>query len=655
MVRYNNQYPNIFQPIQVGPIKLKNRIIWTPMVSCLSTAEGEVNGEFVNFIAMEAKTGVSMLTIGATSVDEINGIDYPGELLITRDSHIGRLARIADAAHRSGAKISVEMCHAGRAADPTMAQTDYAIAPTSLPLAGKLKHVKEMDQSDIDRVIECYASCTERLKKADFDMVMVHAAHGNLIGQFLSPLTNHRVDDYGGSPEKRWRFALEVCKAVREAAGKDMAVEMRISGDERHPDGMRIEDTLAFLKEAQQYIDMVQMSQGLIVDPGYSFYVMPPYYNPYFTNLEYAEAAHEVLDIPVTAFGAIKTLDNAEKILADGKADIVGLGRPFLADHKLIKNAREGHPERTRPCIRCEQACGGTTSKGKVIHCVVNPRVSFESQYGNDLQPALVKKKAVVVGGGPAGMMATQTLIERGHSVVLFEASDRIGGRLPDICLLPFRDDLKQYTEWDIRTTLESGADIRLNTKAGADEILAEDPDILVLATGSLLAKPDIPGIDGENVLDVVSVDNGSAKTGQKVVVCGGGMSGLECALALAMEGKDVTVVDQIPVDDFAKEIVYFTRNMLFMNLRKYGVKLVDNKKVTAIDDKGVHTMDRDWEEGFIEADTVVTAFGLVPNDEGLDELSNLIAETYIVGDCEGNEMSLYNANFNAFHYLVEA
>lgn len=645
-------YPHVFSPIKVGNLTLKNRIQFSPMVSCLSTAYGEVTTEYIDFIGMQARTGAALITIGATSVDEETGTDFPGELNITRDECIGGLTRISEMAHRYGAKISAEMCHGGRNADPGLLKTPYALAPTPMPLPGRKRWVKEMDQNDIDHVVNQYADCAWRLHKARFDMCMIHGAHGNLVGSFLSPAFNQRNDIYGGSAENRMRFPLEILEAIRKKCGDKIAIEYRISGDEIIPTGMRVEDVIKFLKVAQQYIDSVVVSRGLVVDRNYEFYTQPPYYNEYCHNVIYAEKIKEAIDIPVSVVGSIKNLDMAEEILAAGKADIVAMARALICDPEMLKKSKRGEQDTVKPCLRCLQVCNLNTATGQPISCAVSPALGNESKYA-EIRPALQKKKAVIVGGGVAGMMAAQTLVQRGHEVVLFEEKDQLGGRLPDICRLPFKDDLKQYTEWNIRTTMKCGAKIVLNTKATPELIRQEKPNVLYLATGARLFVPDIPGIGGETVVDVVSVDSGRVKTGQRVVVCGGGMSGLECALGLAMEGKEVTVVDMLPVEEFVAEIFVATRNMLFMLLNKHNVKLIGGNKVEKVTTEGVEIIDHDWQRTVLPCDTVVTAFGLVSNTDGFDELLHLIPETYVLGDCGDGPKSIANANYTAFHNTV--
>jgi 2,4-dienoyl-CoA reductase-like NADH-dependent reductase (Old Yellow Enzyme family)/thioredoxin reductase len=581
------------------------------MVCCHSNSIGEVTQEYVNFIEMQARTGAALVTIGATPADNETGQDFRGELNIADEAMISGLSRIAEAAHDYGAKLSVEMCHAGRGADPDLLMTPYALAPSVIPLPHRKRYVKEMDQNDIDHVINQYADVADRLARAGFDMCMIHGGHGNLIGQFMSPSTNMRNDWYGGSFENRMRFPLQVMEAMRAKVGSRIAIEMRISGDEIIPSGMHLDEVLKFLPMAQKYIDLVNISRGLIVDHNYHFYTQPPYYNEYCHNVKYAREVKKVLDIPVSVVGSIKTLKDAQEIISSGAADVVAMCRQLMADPDTLKKSKAGKEEDVRPCLRCLQVCNKNVDAGKPVRCAVNPMIGREGKF-TYIPPAEEKKKVVVIGGGPAGMMATQMLRKRGHEVVLFEAKDTLGGHLPDISKLPFKADLLQYTNWDIRTTLKSGADIRLNTKATPEIVGAENPDAVIIATGSSLFTPPIPGLDGPTVTDVISVDSGRVEgKGKKVSVCGGGMCGLECALGLAMKGKEVTVIDMIPVDEFAAEIVNFTRNMLFKLLREHDVKFVGDEKIQRITLTGVETMDRGWKTHSYDADAIVTAFGV--------------------------------------------
>lgn len=645
-----NRYPHVFQPLKVGNVTLKNRIQFAPMVSCLSAANGEATNDYVEFLGMQARTGAGLVTIGATPVDEETGADFYGELNITRDSSVAGLKKIADEVHRYGAKISIEMCHAGRGAAPYLLQKPYAIAPTAIPTDHGTTFIKEMDQQDIDHVIHQYVDCALRLKRAGFDMVMIHAAHGNLLGQFLSPFSNHRSDIYGGSFENRCRFPMAVIRAVREAVGRDFALEMRISGDEVIEGGMRIDETIEFLKKAEPYIDLVHVSKGLIVDDNFSFYVLPPYYHPYCHNVYLAQAVKKELHIPVTTVGSIKTLDQAEQILAEGKADVVAMARQLMADPDTLKKAMRGEAETTRPCLRCMEGCGRNVCAGTPIRCSINPTVGREEKYA-EIRPALKKKKVIVVGGGAAGMMATQILTQRGHDVTLYEKSGALGGQLSEICNLPFKTDLLAYKDWDIKTTMDCGAKVVLNTAVTREMIEAQDPDALFIAVGASPLEPKIPGI--EKAKSVIDVDNKRAQVGQKVVVCGGGLSGLECALALAMEGKEVTVVDMIPVDQFGCKQFAFNHNMLMHLLKENNVQFIGENKVEAITDEGVQIIDKNWNRTVLPADSVVSAFGMKSNSAIVEELGGLIAETYIIGDCDGVG-GIHEANTSAFNYAVE-
>lgn len=646
-----HHYKYVFEPIKIGNMTVKNRIQFSPLVCSLSGTDGGVTREYLEFIKMQARTGAGIVTIGATSIDHDTGTDYVGELDITDDNNIIELLRLSEAAHRYGAKISIEIVHAGRGANPELLRVPEAIAPSPIPVTNGNTHIREMNYADIEKIKQEYADCAERLVKAEFDMILIHAAHGNLIAQFLSPLFNKRTDQYGGSEENRWRFALEVLEAIRDRVGDRLAIDMRISGDEIIPGGMKIEDTIRFLKKAQKYLDTVHISQGLIVEPDYAFYTMPPLYHPHCHNVKYAEAVKRDPDIhiPVTTVGSIMTIDEAEEIIASGKADMAAMARQLLCDPMTIKNAYSGHNEKTRPCLRCYEC---TPERICHIRCATNPMLGREAEF-TEVPAARRKKRVVVAGGGPAGCMAAKTLMERGHEVILFEKSGKLGGRLHEISCLSYKIDMRRHLEWLIRSTMSCGADIRLNTEASAESILSLQPDAVFIASGSERLTLPIPGIDRENVHHVLDVDTGKEETGNRVVVCGGGLSGMECALGLAMEGKEVTVVDMIPADRFAHEATPHTRGMLLSLLDDYGVRKIGDSRVCAFTEEGVEIEDRNWRKQVLKADDMVTAFGMKKNDRLYQEIKELLPEVYAVGDCD-LVRNIKRANQQAFHYAFE-
>jgi NADPH-dependent 2,4-dienoyl-CoA reductase/sulfur reductase-like enzyme len=435
--------------------------------------------------------------------------------------------------------------------------------------------------------------------------------------------------------------------------GRDFGIDMRVSGDEIVPGGQKMDEVLEFLLRAQEFVDTVQISQGLIIDPDYMFHTISPYYYAHCHNVHYAEEAKKILKIPVSTVGSINTIADAESVISSGKADFVGMARQLLCDFDTIKNAFAGEEERTRPCIRCLEGCTKFAGIGWPLRCALNPVTGRELRYW-DILPSTRRKKAMIVGGGPAGMMAAQTLRKRGHEVVLYAKAKRLGGMLNEICALAFKEDLKAYLDWDVKETMNCGAKIILNTEASAEIVERENPDILFIAVGAKPLMPPIPGIGMAHVKHVVDIDNKRAEAGQNPIICGGGASGLECALELAMQGKKVTVVDQLCVNEFAKDMSFITRQMLWNKLKEFGVKLTGDCKVVEFKENGVVVLDGNKNFSFIEGDTVVLAFGMRADTETADKFSLLAPETYLVGDCAG-AANIYQANNSAFDYAVEA
>ena len=639
-------YRHVFTPLKVGRTTLKNRVEFSPLVCDMVASNGEVTQGYIDFVERQAESGAAIIHLGATPVNWDNAPDAPHELDVTDDAKCGGLELLAEAAHRHGAKLSVELLHAGRGADPALIRTPEVIAPSNISIPDRHPYIREMDQRDMEKVIADFVDCARRLQRCRFDGVLIHGAHGNLIAQFLSPLFNHRTDMYGGSFENRCRFPLMLLRAVREAVGPDFLVELRISGDEILPEGMHTDEVVEFLKLAQEHIDLVTVSAGLIVDSRIRFYCMPPYYHPKGFNVKFARQIRQCPDIriPVSVVGGIISAEMADQIIDEGSADMVAMARALLADPDMLNKSYRGKAEDARPCLRCWDCCGNGYNH---IHCAVNPALCRDARYA-EVRPARTAKKVVVVGGGVAGTQAARTLVQRGHQVVLMEKSDRLGGMLPFIDKLPFKDDMLRYEQWLVRSTMACGADIRLNCEATAENVMAERPDAIVVAVGSSAIRPGIPGIDVPHVASVLDVDSGAVSVSGRVVVCGGGLSGCESALALAMEGCDVTVVDMLPVERFASGCSEITRTMLMHLLEQHGVRLIGEHLVREITADGVKAEGKDWSYLQLPADHVVDAFGRKPNATMAQRFFELIPDVYYVGDC-GQVRNIMYANLTAY------
>lgn len=643
----NNKYPHVFQPIKIRGVTLKNRLEYSPTVVLKCTPEGDVTKDMLDYVAWQARTGVGYVTVGNTPVVHSDSSAWLCELDVTQDRCIHGINQLVVAARENGCELSVELAHAGRGSKATPGNP--ALAPSDVPLNnGPLGYIKPMNSRDMEFIKQSYVDCAVRCQKAGLRMLMIHCAHNNLLAQYLSPLSNKRTDEFGGSLENRMRYPLAVLAAVRRAV-PDMVIELRVSAQEDMEGGLEFDESLEFMIRAQEYVDIIHVSRGMIFFNYASTYTIPTYFKGRLLNVEFAREAKKHLRVPVAVVGNITSLSEAEEIIATGAADIVAMAKAYMADDQLIHKSVRGNAEDVRPCTRCDW-CGLANTYGTSMRCAINPKLGLDIPT-TKIIPSREARSVMVIGGGPAGMMAAQTLCDMGHKVTLYEKTGRLGGLLNDATVAPFKEYLRLYLQWDIAQTEKSGVKIIFNTEVTPELIEREQPDAIIVATGSKYLRPRIEGIQHDKVKTVSDVENHLVRVGEKVVVCGGGIVGLECAIMLGMEGKSVTVIDMIPTEDFGKSLPVFNHIEVMHQLEKYGVKLCGNRQIVRFIDAGVVTSDAAGESFIYPADTYVLALGVAPDDTLANKLRSLYAEgVYVVGDCVSAGRCLADANQDAFH-----
>ncbi len=609
-------------PITVGNVELKNRFVVAPMVTVYCDQDGMATERFIRYHEEKAKGGWGLITVEDYAVDPIGrGFWTPG---LWKDEQIPSHAELVRRVHNAGAKIMAQIYHCGRqTVSALVGEQPVSASPLPCPILGEVP--RQLTVPEIKKIVSQFGDTALRAKKAGFDGVQVHGAHGYLIAQFMSKYSNKRCDEYGGTLENRIRFPLEIVADIRKKCGPDFLVDFRISGDEFVTGGRTIEETrLIAMQLEKQGIDMIHVSAGTYES---TWSIIPPMN---ITNGWIADLAAEVkkvVSIPVTTVGRINDPMLAESILASGKADLVAMGRASLADPELPKKYFEGRYEDIRPCIGCQQGCLEVLFNNEPIRCLVNPTLGFE--YQDELKKAEKPKKVTVVGAGPAGLEAARAAALAGHEVTLYEKTDRLGGQFSTAAIPPVKGDLAAYVSWEVKQLEKLGVDIRMNTEYTAELCDLEKPEKVILAAGAEHKKPDIPGINGSNLVTATDVLWGRASTGQKVVVAGGGMIGSETATYLASLGKQVTIVEMLPQVASDEE---FTRRVLMLKMfEEKHINVMTNTKITMITDTGVQ-VETGPDTVEIDADTVVLALGMAPQN-GLAESLEGKTEVVVVGD----------------------
>ncbi len=627
------KYPHLCRPITLRSVLFRNRMFAAPTGYRNMTYDSILPREAVWYYARKAMGGAASVSTGELVVDTALGRGGPHHICIDNPQSLLALGKIANAVSRYGAVPTAELQHAGMYANRALAihgsaPSGDAYGPVELELDGRI--IRAMTERDIEAVIGKYAAAARSAVDCGFRMILVHAGHGWFLHQFLSPSLNTRRDKWGGPGiENRARLTVEICRAIRKTIGAGIPIEVRISGSECFDGGYGIEEGIAFARQLDGHADLIHVSVG-----NHEVFESFPITHPSMflgdgCNVGFAAEIKKHVKTPVATIGALGEPEMMEEIVASGKADVVEMARGLIADPDLPNKIRAGRDDEIRWCMRCLHCFSSQMNHG-VKYCPVNPSSGYEhDEIFRTVRTR--KKKVLVVGGGTGGLQAALTCAEQGHEVILCEKSGDLGGAILCETAVPFKKKLGMYLAAQARALEKTGVELRLNTKATPEYADSLGADVVLAALGSRPVVPDIPGIGGGNVLGAETAYRYPERVGDRAVVIGAGLAGLELALYLSLLGKTVCVVEA--ADKLSDGGNMLHANALMIQLKNRDIPVRLNTGAAAITRDGVVCRTADGERLF-EADTAVYAVGQSPlRDEAL-AFGACAGEFYMLGDC---------------------
>lgn len=621
----------LFEPIRVGTLELKNRVLMAAMVSNFATQDGQVTDRLKHYHANIARGGCGLNTTEDAYVSP-DGKRIVNCLGAYDDRLIPGLKSLTGAVHGAGGKISLQIFHGGRECSSEV--TGFQpIAPSSLisrfrAFTRKVEAPREMTIEEIKEMVSKFGEAGRRAREAGFDAVEIHGAHGYLISQFLSPYSNKRTDRYGGNAVQRATFLLEIIRDIKKKAGPEFPVLVKLNIHDYVEGGITPDEAkLTAGLAAEAGADAIIASVGLHESRPYR--IIPTMALPDLVNVDLAAFIKKHVVVPVAAIGRIIDPLRAAKAVEEGKADLVALGRALLSDPEWPKKALEGRFDDIRQCIGCNQGCIDQIHRMKPFTCLQNPEIGRENEFR--MQKVKKPKKVSIIGGGPAGLEAARVLALRGHRVSLYEKEKELGGQIRLGRVPPHRDELGKVISYLVRQVKKLEVHLELGKEITPAMIESLQGEVIVMATGSLPLRPKILGLDGKHVVYATDVLSGHPPVGKRVAIVGAGLVGLETGDFLLEKGKEVIILEML--DTMAADTGNANRIYFEDKFKERGVEIHLGAKVTAIDREGVTYIQKGWRKRILNVHTVVLATGATPNDS-LRKATRRRKGVSSVGDC---------------------
>lgn len=640
----NHNFPNMFSPINIGTVTVPNRFVVPPMGNNFANTDGSMSERSAAYYEARAKGGFGLITIESTVVYK-QAKGGPRKPCLFSDEVVPSFKRVADACHAYGAKVSIQLQHAGPEGNSKLTGYPLKAASAIAPSAGR-EIPEAMPTEEVYRLIECYGDAARRAQLAGIDMVEVHCAHGYLVSTFISARTNKRTDEFGGCFENRMRLPRLIIENIRKKTGGNMPILCRINARDEGDGGVDVHDAAAIAAYLEQVcgVDAIHVTRSIHI---HDEFMWAPNITHGGFNAELGAEIKRAVSVPVILVGRFTEPQYAELLVKQGRADLIAFGRQSIADPELPNKARNGQLEKLTPCIACLLGCVPNMLQGRPITCAMNPCVGREAE----LKPAEVRKNVVVIGGGPGGMYAARLCALRGHSVTLLEKDAELGGHFLVASYPPGKGEISGAIRSFIVNCREAGVDIRTGTEATPELVASLKPDAIIIATGSVPLRLPIPGLDSCGCSTAEDVLTGKADTGKRVLVVGGGMVGCECVEFLTEREHIVDMVEMKPV--IGEDIVPEARKYIMANLEKHKVTQRVNARVKQFYADGVDFTDIvTGEDAAMRGyDSVVLAMGYRSNNTLEEQLKDLAPQVIVIGEARqapGNSMEATGDALNA-------